>query len=236
MSHTLAKTLLPVILASCSTGAMQMPVRQGPSLQVDHVLVGVPNLEAGIREFEHLTGVRAEIGGTHPGRGTRNALLSLGDGTYLELYAPNPAEEVDSETVRELKGLSGPTPVGWAVSTTDVEGFRAYYASLGVSVSTAEPGSRVRPDGSVLKWVTFGFDRIENPLVPFFIKWDQPDLHPSMTSPRGCRLLSLRLRDRNPSELKALVRLLGLNVPVDGAPSKQMEVNLSCPKGKIRLR
>jgi hypothetical protein len=226
--------LLP-ILASCSTSLSESQRQQTPSMQVDHVIIGVSNLEAGIREFEQLTGVRAALGGAHPGMGTRNALVSLGEGAYLELYAPNPAEEVKSPTVTELKGFTRLKPVGWAVSTTDVEALRSYLGSLGLPQSPPEPGSRVRPDGSVLEWVTFGFEQFDHPLAPFFIQWKQKELHPSRTSPGGCRLVSIALGDPNPTQLKAAVQPLSLDVPIAQSAEKQMVVRLSCPRGRVTL-
>jgi hypothetical protein len=227
---------LMTIVSSCSTGSLRTAVPPRPAVRIDHVIVGASNLEAAVRELEKLTGVRAAIGGNHPGKGTRNALLSLGDGTYLELYAPNPTENVRSADVAELESLTRLTPLGWAVGTTDVDGLRSYFASQGMPLSLPEPGSRVRPDGSVLEWATFGFEQLDHSLAPFFIHWKRPELHPSRTSPSGCRLLSLRLRDPAPTELQRAVRILELSGPVERAFGKQMELQLSCPRGQISLK
>ncbi len=235
-NSTVFKLLVPLaLLSSCSRDSSQSGRQPSPSVQVDHIIVGVSNLEAGIREFEQLSGVRAVPGGAHPGQGTRNALLSLGEGVYLELYAPNPAEAVDSPTVKELQGLRRLKPIGWAVSTTDVDALRSYLGSLGLPQSPPEAGSRVRPDGSVLQWVSFGFENLDHSLAPFFIQWKQREFHPSLTSPGGCRLVSIRLRDPAPTELEAAVQPLKLSIPVDRKPETQMELKLSCPRGNVTL-
>ena len=56
-----------------------------PAAQVDHILLGIDDLDRGMEQFEKLTGVRPVYGGKHP-RGTHNALVSLGNGTYLESW------------------------------------------------------------------------------------------------------------------------------------------------------
>ena len=83
---------------------------------IDHLVFGVPDLAQGVESIEQRTGVRARFGGQHPGRGTHNALLSLGGRQYLEIIAPDPDQpDAPGLLFPELNVLSGPKLIAWAI-------------------------------------------------------------------------------------------------------------------------
>jgi hypothetical protein len=204
---------------------------------VDHVIVGTADLDMGIEQLEALTGVRAVLGGEHPGRGTRNALISLGPGHYLELLAPAPGGVIDEfdDLAGGLTELSGLTPLGWAASSQDLDELAAKLLAEGYQIEGPEAGSRVKPDGSVLEWRTLA---IAQPIIagaPFFIEWGESSVHPSESSPTGCELSTVAVWDPDAAALGGLIDKLGLDVEVEQGESLAFDIVLECPNGTVRL-
>src|SRR5690606_1023599 len=144
-------TMILSAVAGCSPAARDadttgMTDRTGEAVaqpvpaSVDHILLAVHDLPAGLDEFERLTGVRAQIGGAHPGRGTRNALASLGGATYLEILAPNPADSAGPEMSEQLAQFTTLTPYGWAVRSEDLDALADSLRARTISVSDISPG------------------------------------------------------------------------------------------------
>lgn len=200
--------------------------------RVDHVILGIDDLQKGIAELESRTGVRAEFGGAHPGRGTQNALISLGERHYLEILAPNPKEK-GSEMAGELRKLTALTPVGWAARANDLPATQRLLRSHGAKTGEIRPGARNRPDGTRLAWKTLEYTSPASPLLPFFIEWDHATAHPSATSPGGCRLAGLFLEDPNPAPLRDALRAADVGVEVREGKESRIHLSLACPKGTV---
>src|SRR5881628_1559879 len=120
---------------------------------LDHVVVAVRDLPRAVEDWRAL-GLDAPDGGSHPKRGTRNALVRFPDGSFLELIAVE-----DRALVREaapgllaMLELHPDGPVSWALRTDDVEGARSDLASKGFRVGPLLLGEGRRDPGKVARW------------------------------------------------------------------------------------
>jgi hypothetical protein len=198
-----------------------------PLAQFDHLVVAVRSLPEGIAEFERLTGIKAGIGGTHPGRGTENALVSLGGGGYLEIIAPQPGATLASSD-ETMRGLDRLRIINWAISVSDVEESLQALRAGGFAVPPPQPGSRLTPSGDRLEWSTFGLADPSLSVAPFFIHWSPATKHPSTTAPGGCALASLRVTDPASDRLSAALALLGAGGLTVAKGSARIEATLTC--------
>ncbi len=215
--------ILVFMLASGLSSQSPPPAGVG----IDHVILGINRLEAGIEEFARLTGVTPERGGEHPGRGTQNALVSLGSGQYLEIMAPLPSAEKPAAIP-----FARLTPSGWALHASDLAGVIARLEAAGFDAVGPTPGSRRRPDGSMLQWQTGGAGGPGLDLAPFFIQWGPGTAHPSTTSPGGCRLGTLELAEPHPEQLQRLFDAVGYKAALR-AGERGLRLTLQCPKGAV---
>jgi hypothetical protein len=190
-------------------------------------VVAIRSLDEGIAEFEALTGVRAGIGGRHPGRGTENALVSLGGGSYLEIIAPQRDARLsrDDERMRRLARL---TIVDWAVCVPDVDAAIGRLERAGFATSPPRPGARLTPAGERLDWMTFGLTGASIEGAPFFIRWSPNTRHPSTTAPGGCALDRLSVRDASADRLGEALKALGVSGVTLAEGNAGIEATIAC--------
>ena len=136
-------------------------------MELDHIVIAVTDLDVAASEFNEDHGLASIVGGRHPGWGTANRIVPLGD-AYLELIAVvDEGEAVESMLGRWVAGSATASGhlLGWAVRPPNLD---EVAQRLGLE---AVPGSRATPTGEVIRWRTVGVDQApSDPSLPFFIE------------------------------------------------------------------
>jgi hypothetical protein len=227
-------TILFCLMAGSAGGA---PGSADLLASVDHLVYGTPDLGAGIAKLEGLLGVRAVPGGSHPGRGTRNALISLGPGSYLEIIGPDPAQPRPQRPRSfGLDEVRTPRLVAWAARGTNLEKLVAEARARGVELGAVLSGSRQRPDGVLLAWRnTDASAAVADRLAPFFIDWGSSP-HPAASAPGGIRLIGLRAEHPEPERVRETLRRLEVDLLVEKGTAPALIATLETPRSRVELR
>lgn len=179
------------------------------SARFDHIVVGIRSLAEGIGQFKRLLGLDAAAGGTHPGRGTENALVSLGSAEYLEIIAPR-AEARLSDADARMRELDRLTIIAWAVAVDNADDARETLKAAGFATTVPQQGSRVTPSGERLDWEVFRLSDAKIAGAPFFIEWSTMATHPSTTAPSGCARERFNVQTPASGRLSAMLKTLGV--------------------------
>jgi len=201
---------------------------------LDHLILGASDLARGIEFVEERTGVRAALGGVHPGRGTRNALLSLGRRRYLEILAPDP-EQATLAWFRSLAQSTEPRLVGWMVRPGDLAALADRLRYSGIACDPPRESSRQRPDGRTLRWKLLRLAEQSEGLLPFLIEWSADSPHPADDAPPGVSLIQFEILSPNPDEIRRTFEILGLDVPVSRSDRPELCARLAGPCGALEL-
>lgn len=200
-------------------------------MRIDHVsyAAGPEGLKATASRLGEELGVVPIDGGVHPRFGTRNIILPLAEGRYLEVVEvlDHPASDKApfGQAVRARSAKGG----GWmawviAVSEDDLAGVEE---RLG---RTAVEGNRHTPDGGTLNWKQIGvLNVIDHGNLPFFVHWGPAAAHPSSLSESQTRLTGLTLG----GEVSVVRAWLGLSEEPEGGFEPDVEFGFveddSCP-------
>lgn len=140
-------------------------------MHVSHLTfaAGKDGLLAEVARLEELLEAKFRDGGFHPRFGTRNHILPLTDGRYLEVVEAldHPAAEKAAfgQAVRARSEMGGGW-LGWVVSVDDLSPYEERLERSAVD------GSRHFPDGRLLEWRQIGVRGLmSDPQLPYFIHW-----------------------------------------------------------------
>jgi hypothetical protein len=230
-------------IALCAIAACFLVCADGKQMKdnllhkVDHLVYATPDLAAGVADVERLLGVKAIPGGQHPGGGTRNALIGLGDETYLEIIGPDPDQPKPPRPRRfNIDDLKAGRLVTWAAKGAGLDAMVEDAKRNGVDLGRVQPGSRKRPDGVLLSWrLTVSPSLTGDGLIPFFIDWGKTP-HPAAALTKGCSLVALRAEHPDAKRVQAELSVLGLSVRVDSGSAPGIIATIRTPKGDVELR
>jgi hypothetical protein len=193
-------------------------------MRLDHVSYAVSSSELvdTVQRLGQQLGGSFVDGGRHPRFGTRNFVLPLEGGTYVEIVAAldHPASDKASfgQAVK-ARAAAGGGWLGWVVAVDDIG---VVEARLG---RPAADGHRVRPDGFDLTWKQIGVaDLIEDASLPFFIQWtSSPDEHPSLAAPAHVAAVACEIAG-DPDRIRDWIGG-PLDAPVDGQDIRWVEAD-----------
>jgi hypothetical protein len=211
-----------------------------PLATLDHLVVAAATLADGIDYLAEICGVAPVTGGRHLAMGTHNALLRLGERSYLEIIA------IDPDGAKPARprwfGLDGialqaevaerPRLIHWVARTADIDAATARCPlPLGPVHSMARGDYRWRitiPDDGTCPG---------RGLVPTLIQWDVPQ-HPAESLPEsGVTLAQIAASHFEPAPIRAALAALGLQgaLAVTFDRDVRLAAMLRTPRGMVTL-
>lgn len=207
---------------------------------IDHIVLGIDDLDRGIEEVHRLTGVRPKFDGRDARLGTRSAVIGLGGNAFLEIVAPDPKANPDAIDPRfrglfldPLATFDTLTPFQWAIGTSNMELTLVLAGRVGNRPTDVFAGSRKRRWGRAMEW---NWARVWRPLshvAPIFVQWDEDTRPPQERAPAGCELTVLNINSRNYKSLQALLAALQVDSELAGAEQESLAFTLECDGKEI---
>lgn len=206
--------------------------------KIDHIVYTVPNLETAIEDLSIRLGVKPIIGGRHDTQGTKNALINLDNGAYLEILAADDENTaIAPPRWMGIDMLTGPKITRWALKSDDLGADAAILKRADPAFGEIKAGSRQRPDGSWLRWkLIMPTTTPEVDVLPFMVDWSGSDVHPHDVLPdSGCSIINLFATHPAPDDIKGILTKLGWAMPVLEEPEVGLRLVLRCPAGIVEL-
>ncbi len=137
---------------------------------IDHVIIGVSDLERASATFGEKLGLTVSGGGTHPSGGTGNSIIVIAD-TYLELITIHEPGEAQLSMLARL--AKGDGYVNFVLGSNDLKGDSQAMKERGVPIIGPNPGSLQSTNGQIRSWTRVDIERPDMAQsYPFLIQHD----------------------------------------------------------------
>jgi hypothetical protein len=149
-------------------------------MRLDHISYACTSAEVAdtVQRIGSDLGATFKDGGRHPRFGTRNFILPLAGGCYIEVVSALDHPAADKAPFGRAVSQRAADGGGWLTWVVAVDDISVIEQRLG---REAAEGHRIRPDGVDLSWKQLGvLNVMDDPQLPFFVQWrSEPALHPS---------------------------------------------------------
>lgn len=208
-------------------------------MRLDHLsyAAGPEGLGATVQRLGGMLGAAFRDGGLHPQFGTRNFVLPLFGGVYLEVVGALDHPAADKAPFGQAVKARSEAGGGWLAWVVAVDDIASVEARLGRS---SVPGHRRRPDGIDLTWRQIGvLDLLDDPALPFFVQWQgEHELHPA-TDGDGPRIERVEIcGDRAKVDDWVGGALSAMSFDVDWIDADEpglVTVSFATPHGSVRI-
>ena len=196
---------------------------------IDHIALCGSDTRQAAKYVETITGVTPQLPDPKPGQFYWSAIVSLGEGRFLEILGPNPEYRGFNPLIETVRRFDSIRPVFWYVGTDDFEAFS------NASKKAGAPVEKVRRVTYESASVTFDYTSgIVGPgfrsARPCVIQWRKRP--PYVGDEEVLKLRALRLFDPKADRLRRLFDTLGIDQQVDVGPA-MIAVDLDTPNGPV---
>ena len=204
--------------------------------KIDHLVYAVPDLEKAVNQFERISGVRPVYGGKHQHQGTHNALINLGNNSYLEFLAIDPENKnIPPPRWMGIDLIREPKITRWAVKSKAINEELNILKKIKPSLAITKTGKRQRQDGAILQWeLSIPQATPEVEIYPFFIDWKSSE-HPTVALPQHCELISFHATHPAPAEIITFLKNINAEITIEKGNEITLIAKINTPNGQIVL-
>ncbi len=205
---------------------------------IDHLVYCVPELEKACSYLAQVLGVEPSMGGRHLTKGTKNAVLNLGNACYLEVLAlDQDNEERNGPRWMGIDLISSPRVTRWSLKSqtlfSDSEVLKSYNPRMG----EIDGGSRELGGGGILEWqMTLPLAEPIIDLVPFVTQWPVTSIHPTERMENICSLEYIRFTHPEPKAIQEVFNQLEIENRLLKGAEPEIRIGIRGPKGFLELK
>ncbi len=205
-------------------------IRRSHGFQLDHIGLGVPDTEEGVKWVEEQTGAKVDLHDPEPGQFYWSGSLAIGDQSFLEIIGPNPNYKKFQPFAALMKTLTEPRLLFWYIA---VENFAVFQDLARQTKAKLERVEGVNIEGAEAAQASYWRGLIGPGFLserPNVIEWIKRPNRESQTAPE-CKLTDFQLANPQADKINKVFANLGIDTTVSKGRSS-IAMTIDTPNGR----